>query len=156
PPYEIYTESGSRAGREAMVRFQEFRHALGQVLGETDLQTAQPIRILIFKNAAPWIQPSAVSTGRNSNNIVLQGKAAVPADVYRELTRVFLQANTTRMPAPLERGLVEFFSTLDVSGIHITVGKPPAKPDLDWARMHLLVVDPDYYGKARVLLFNLR
>jgi hypothetical protein len=52
--------------------------------------------------------------------------------------------------------LVAFFSTFEVSGIRITAGKPPAQPDLDWARIHLMVADPDYYGKIRVLLYNLR
>jgi hypothetical protein len=156
PPFEVFSDVGPRAGRETMVRFQEFRHAVGQVLGEADLQTAQPIRILVLKNASPWIQQSALTVGRSSYNVILQDKAAVPGDVYRELTRLFLQSNTNRMPASLERGLAEFFSTFEVTGIRITVGKPPAKPDLDWARIHLLVADPDYYGKVRVLLSNLR
>jgi tetratricopeptide (TPR) repeat protein len=43
-----------------------------------------------------------------------------------------------------------------VSGIRITAGAPPPKPDLDWARVHLLIVDPEYFGKVRVLLYNLR
>ena len=60
------------------------------------------------------------------------------------------------MPPAFEHGLVEFFSTYEVKGIHITVGAPPPEPDLDWARIHLLVADPDYFGKLRVLLFNLR
>ena len=50
-PFEVMTDAGERAGRETMVRFQEFRHALGLIAGETDLQTPQPVRILIFKNA---------------------------------------------------------------------------------------------------------
>ena len=60
------------------------------------------------------------------------------------------------MPVAFERGLISFFSTFEVNGIRITVGKPPAKPDLDWARIHMMVADPDYYGKIRVLLYNLR
>ena len=52
--------------------------------------------------------------------------------------------------------MISFFSTFEVNGIRITAGKPPAKPDLDWARIHLMVTDPDYYGKIRVLLYNLR
>jgi hypothetical protein len=60
------------------------------------------------------------------------------------------------MPAAFEHGLVEFFSTFEVHGIHITVGAPPPQPDLDWARVHLLVVAPEYFGKLRILLYNLR
>ena len=60
------------------------------------------------------------------------------------------------MPPAFEHGLIEFFSTFEANGIHITVGAPPPRPDLDWARVHLLMVDPEYSGKLRVLLFNLR
>src|SRR5258708_19077228 len=60
------------------------------------------------------------------------------------------------MPTAFEHGLVEFLSSYEVNGIRITVGAPPTQPDLDWARIHLLVVDPEYFGKLRVLLYNLR
>jgi hypothetical protein len=60
------------------------------------------------------------------------------------------------MPPAFEHGLVEFLSTFQVAGIRITVGAPPPAPDLDWARIHLLVTDPEYFGKIRVLLYNLR
>jgi hypothetical protein len=83
-------------------------------------------------------------------------KAGASPDTYRALTRLFLETNTARMPASFERGLVEFFSTFEVNGIRITAGAPPPQPDLDWARVHFLIVEPDYYGKLRVLLYNLR
>jgi hypothetical protein len=156
-PYEVLTDAGPSAGREAIVRFEEFRAALGQIAGEQDLQTPMPVRIMVFKNAKGWMSPIApVSAGRDRYNIVLEEKQSVPPDVYRQLTRLFLQSNTSQMPLRFEHGLVEFFSTFDVKGIHITVGAPPAQPDLDWARVHLLVLDPTYFGRLRVLLYNLR
>ena len=87
---------------------------------------------------------------------MLGEKSAVTPEIYSELARLFLKSNTTQMPAAFERGLIAFFSTFEVNGIRITAGKPPAKPDLDWARIHLMVADPEYYGKIRVLLYNLR
>ncbi|HEY1338840.1 MAG TPA: hypothetical protein VGF59_15095, partial [Bryobacteraceae bacterium] len=71
-------------------------------------------------------------------------------------TKLFLHSNTARMPPQFEHGLVEFFSTIQVTGIRITAGAPPPNPDLDFARIHLLVTDPEYFGKIRVLLYNLR
>src|SRR5690242_6719917 len=50
-PIEIFSEAGERPARETMVRFQQFRHALGLIVGEADLQTPQPVRIMIFKNS---------------------------------------------------------------------------------------------------------
>ena len=155
-PFEVMTDAGARNGRETMVRFEQFRNALGQIVGEDDLQTPLPLRIFVFKNAQGWTSPAPLTEGRDHYAIVLGEKSAVTPEIYSELTRLFLKSNTTQMPPAFERGLVAFFSTFEVNGIRITAGKPPAKPDLDWARIHLMVADPDYYGKIRVLLYNLR
>lgn len=155
-PFEVITDSGARAGREALVRFLEFRHGVGQIIGEPELQTALPIRVLVFKNARGWTAPTPISEGRDRHTIVLQEKGSPSPELYAELTRLFLQSNTTRMPPAFEQGLISFFSTAEIVGIQITVGAPPPKPDLDWARIHLMVVSPEYFGKARVLLANLR
>ncbi len=159
-PYQVFTDAGAGPGRAALVRFEEFRHAVGEVVGEPNLQTQIPVRILLFKNAQGWSSAEPISEGRASYNIVLSEKdvtkdAASPG-IYSALTALFLQSNTARMPPAFEQGLIEFFSTYTVKDIHITVGAPPPGADLDWARIHMLVTDPDYFGKLRVLLFNLR
>lgn len=155
-PFEMWTNASTRAAREDLVRLEEFRHALGQIVGETDLETPQPVRVLVFKNMAGWTTGAPLVTGRDTYDIVLDEKTLPGGPLLTDLTRLFLNANTGRMPAAFEHGLIEFFSTLEVTGIRITAGAPPSQPDLDWARIHLLVADPEYYGKLRVLLFNLR
>jgi hypothetical protein len=155
-PFEVLSEAGAKPGRETMVRLEQFRYSVGQVLGETDLATPMPVRVFVLKNPRGWTPPKPVSEGRDRYNIVLDEKAVVAPDVYRELLRLFLRANSAQMPLPFERGLIEFFSTFDVKGIRITAGTPPPKPDLDWARIHLLMTDTEYFGKLRVLLYNLR
>jgi hypothetical protein len=155
-PFEVMTDAAPRGARETLVRFEQFRNALGQIVGEDDLQTPLPVRIFVFKNAKGWTSTAPLTEGRDRYAIVLSEKSAVTPEIYSELTRLFLKSNTTQMPTAFERGLIAFFSTFEVNGIRITAGKPPAKPDLDWARIHLMVADPDYYGKIRVLLYNLR
>ena len=155
-PLEVMTDAGARSGRETMVRFEQFRAALGQIVGEDDLQAPLPVRIFVFKNARGWTSAAPLTEGRAHYCIVLSEKGAVTPEIYSALTRLFLKSNTAQMPPAFERGLIAFFSTFEVTGIRITAGKPPAQPDLDWARVHLMVVDPDYYGKIRVLLYNLR
>jgi tetratricopeptide (TPR) repeat protein len=155
-PFEVFTDAGPRAGRETMVRFLEFRHAVGQILGENELQTPLPVRILVFKNAREWNSMGPISEGRAQYNIVLQEKSAPSTAINSELAQLFLKANTAQMPPAFERGLVAFFSTTEINGIQITVGAPPPKPDEDWARIHLLVTSPEYFGKIRVLMANLR
>jgi hypothetical protein len=153
-PFEVMTDAGPRAGREMLVRFEEFRAALGIILGEPDLQTPQPVRIMLFKNPKGWTAATPLVEGRDCFNFVLADKAAIPPAVNTELIQLFLNT-TTRMPARFENGLIAFFSRLEVNGIRITADAPP-RPDLDWARIHLLVTDPQYFGKLRVLLYNLR
>jgi tetratricopeptide (TPR) repeat protein len=154
-PIEVFSSAGTKDGRETLVQFEEFRHALGQVLGDNDLQLPLPIRVLLFKTGAPQI-PEPVVRGRDQYDIVVTAGQAIPNEVFARLTQLFLDANTARMPERLERGLVALFSTIQVNGIRITLGEPPLHPDMDWARVHLLAVDPEYYGKLRVLTYNLR
>src|ERR1017187_7492718 len=155
-PFEVMTDAAPRGARETLVRFEQFRNALGQIVGEDDLQTPLPVRIFVFKSAKGWTSTAPITEGRDRYAIVLGEKSAVTPEIYSELARLFLKSNTAQMPPAFERGLISFFSTFEVSGIHITAGKPPARPDLDWARIHLMVTGPDYYGKIRVLLYNLR
>jgi hypothetical protein len=138
------------------VRFEQFRAALGQIVGEDDLQPPMPLRVFVFKNPAGWAGAAPVTEGRDRYAIVLGEKSPVTPEIYAALTTLLLKSNTTQMPPAFERGLIKFFSTFEVAGIRITAGTPPAKPDLDWARIHLMLTDPDYYGRIRVLLYNLR
>ncbi|HTX33424.1 MAG TPA: hypothetical protein VME43_00320, partial [Bryobacteraceae bacterium] len=155
-PFEVYTDAGSRVGRETLMRFEEFREATGQLLGDHDLKTAQPIRILVFRNPQAWGPAGKLIQARDRYEIVLAEKQPIPPDLYSDLTRLFLRDNTSRMPPQYEHGLIEFLSTFESTGVRLTLGEPPPHPDMDWARIHLLVVDPQFYGKIRVLLYNLR
>src|SRR3954454_21816652 len=129
-PYEVMSDAGQKPAREAMVRFEQFRHALGQIVGEADLQTPLPVRVLILKNPKGWTTSTPITEGRDHYAIVLGDKSAVSPELYSALARLFLKG-TTQMPVAFERGLTSFFSTFEVTGIRITAGKPPASPDLD-------------------------
>ncbi len=155
-PFEVFSDAGSQRARETMMRLEQFRNALGTVLGENDLETAVPIRVFVFKNPQPWASVAPLSEGRDRYSLVLGEKSTISPEVYGALVRLFLHANTAQMPPAFEAGLTGFFSTFAVKGIRITAGVPPAKPDLDWARIHLLMTSAEYSGRLRVLLYNLR
>jgi hypothetical protein len=157
-PFEIYTDAGNRA-RETLVALEQFRHALGAVLGEQDLETDIPVRVLLFENArdaAANALTQPVRRGRGRYYMVLAARQPLEPELQRALARLFLKTNSARMPAAIERGLASLFSTLEVKGTHVTIGRAPAQPDKDWARMQLLTTSPEYYGKLRALLGNLR
>lgn len=155
-PFEVWTNAGERPGRAAMMRLEQFRHALGAVIGETDLETTVPVRVFVFRNRDRRAAGDALVEGRGRTAAVLtEGSQPSPA-LQRDLARLLLESNTARMPAEWERGLQDLFSTLDVDGIRVTLGQPPAAINRDWARAHLLATETEYYGKLRVILANLR
>ena len=82
---------------------------------------------------------------------------AFPRESLKELARILLYENTSRLPQPVEDGLIELVSTLEVEGTHITLGAPVPKAEQSrgWAMMHLLTVTPDYSGRTRVMISNL-
>jgi hypothetical protein len=154
-PTEIFSSAGTKDGRETLVKFEEFRHALGQVLGNNDLQLPLPIRVLLFKTGAPQT-PEPVVRGRDQYNMCPHRRPGDPQRSVRAPYAVvpgYQYGAHAGAPGARPGGL---FSTIQVNGIRITLGEPPQHPDMDWARVHLLAVDPEYYGKLRVLTYNLR
>jgi hypothetical protein len=71
--------------------------------------------------------------------------------------QLLLDNNTSRMPAGIERGLRDLFSTLEAKGTHVTLGSPlpPDERNADWALLQMLATNPDNAAKLRVFLQNL-
>jgi len=160
-PFELYSDANSKTAREALGWFDQLRWVLSYMLGNPDLQTARPIRILYFKNAKerevyPYVPP--VLDGRDCWYILLTAGAPIPREVVHDTTRLFLESNTGRMPAAIEHGIAGLLSTIQVNGTHVTLGTPPPANERtrDWARVHLYATNPDYYAKLRILLYNLQ
>jgi hypothetical protein len=158
--FQVFSEAGGRAGRTALVRLEQFRFALGKLVGKTDLKIDPPPQVYLFKTAREadvYGASEPIQTGKEHLSILLASDT-LTENFERRYAKLLIESNTDRMPGDLERGLITLFSTLDVTGIRITVGKPPAAQErnLDWARIHMLTVDPEYYGKLPVLFYNLQ
>lgn len=145
-PFEVLSNTGDRAAREEMEQLEQFRQALGVVLGKQDLHLVWPLRVLETKNPTPL---AGLPLARDAYMTSHPDRAA--------LARLLIDQNTQRLPLEIENGIVELFSTLDVNGTRITLGAPvpAAQRTRDWARMHLLTVNPAYGGRARVMISNL-
>jgi hypothetical protein len=139
-----------------LMRLEQFRHALGKAVGEDDLKTLMPVRVLVFRKGDRHQPSGSILTGRDSFAILQIENVPPSPALQKDLARLLLESNVARMPAGWERGLMDLFSTLDVTGIRITLGKPIAQPNRDWARAHLIATSTEYYGKMRVILYNLR
>ncbi len=157
--FEVLTTAGAHAGRETLVRFEQFRHALGGITGKADLRGDVPVRVILFKRAQDargW--PEGVTVARDRNAIVLVAGTPTSREILRDTARLLLETGVERMPQPLETALAALMSTLEVTGIRITIGRPvpAAERTRDWARLHMLATNPDYAGRMRILLSNIR
>jgi hypothetical protein len=158
-PFEVLTNANQREARETLAQFVQFRYALGTVLGKQELKSVWPIRILAFKGSkeyAPYAS-AGVTLARDAFVGAVATKEPLPHLVLRECTRVLIESSLGRLPEGIEEGLTEVFSTLETDGSHITLGTPPpaSARDSQWAKVHMLTVTPDNYGKMRVLVHNL-
>ena len=154
-PVEFYSDAGNKVALDKLGYFEQFRFALGTLVGKPDLNVEPPIRLLVMKNAT---LPSALMDGRERIAIPIGADRPIPASVFRSATKLFLDQNVPRLSPEIEKGLEDFFSTIDVKGAHVVWGSPPpaSERNLDWARIQLLATKPEYYGKLRILLFNLQ
>ena len=96
--------------------------------------------------------------GRDCIAIPIAADQPIPPSVLRDATRLLLEQNVARLAPEIEKGLEDFFSTVEVRGARVVWGAPPPAPErtLEWARIELLATKPEYYGKLRILLFNLQ
>jgi tetratricopeptide (TPR) repeat protein len=154
-PVEIYSDAGNKIALEKLGFFEQFRFALGTLVGKPDLNAEPPIRLLAMKDQS---LPPSVTLGRDRIQIPIAAERPIPPSVFRDATRLLLEQNVSRLPPETEKGLEDFFSTIEVHGAHVVWGAPPppAERNLDWARIQLLATKPEYYGKLKIVLFNLQ
>ena len=149
-PYQVLTNAGDKAGRDALNYLEQLRYTLGTMLGKPDLHSIWPIRVIVLKSGKQF--PN-VKMGRDS---YMASFLSIQPETAADIIRILIDANAGRMPENIERGLVSLFSTLSVQGTKVSIGIPPATKDRDWSRVHMLTVDPAYNGRLRVLLGNLQ
>lgn len=155
-PFEVLSAAGERPAQEALGRLEQFRHIFGRVLSREDLRSVWPIRVLISRADRRGEAAAAPAMGRDGFIASLAAETQPGREWLRELARILLEANARRLPAPIETGLLDYYSMVQISGVRITMGHPPPEPNPDWARIHLLSLHPDYYGKLRPLVYNLQ
>ncbi len=160
-PIELVSDAPQRQSLATLGEAEQFRFVLGRLLGIDDLQANPKVRLIIFRDVRDASQAGATPTpflveGRDRRAIVMTAGQPLAPETIRLLTKMFVERNTGRLPPEFERGLESFLSTLHVDGVHVRWGAPPANPDRDWARISLLATDPEYAGRAGIMLFNLQ
>ncbi len=159
-PFEVYSSAGDRPAREKLMYLEQFRETLRVITGKQDLKLVWPVRVLVFKNAKEipaGATSAAFGLGRDGRMAAVTESGSFPRESLKELARILLYENTTRLPQPVEDGLIALLSTLEVNGTHITLGAPVPESERSpgWAMMHLLTVSPDFGVRTRVMISNL-
>jgi hypothetical protein len=174
-PFRIVSNAGDKAARDRLDEMEQLRHVLGIMLGKDtlavgaasagELKTVWPIDVVLFSNAReyaphtlkqPFIEGGSAMLGAWTADVPLSH------DILRALTRMLIDENAGVMPDAIETALCDLFSTIKVSGAKVSVGSPlPASelpPDRmrEWARVQMIVTQPEYSGKLRVYLNNLQ
>jgi tetratricopeptide (TPR) repeat protein len=157
--FETISDNGRKSAIQGLSQFEQFRYALGAVMGQTDLRLDPPLRILVFRNAQEMASSDCggFRTGRDREMTCTTAEGQLPPQLVRALTRKLLESNFANMPAPMERALETFFSTVQSNAVHVTWGTPPppAERTREWALLHRLITQPDYSGRAHIYLHNL-
>jgi hypothetical protein len=152
-PFEVYTQAGDKPARERLNDLEQFREGFANVIGKTDLKLTWPLRLVIYKKQTP-APAGQIALGRDAYMVALPENAVMPPVMKKQLARLLLDQNTNRLPASIENGLTELFSTLQIAGTRLTLGAPVPQNEQtrDWARMHMLSVSPTYAGRTRILI----
>jgi len=155
-PFEALSPGNERAAQEALGQLEQFRYALGRVLSREDLSLPWPLRVVLMRRARSVEAPTPPRMGRDSFVASLVAETHPSPEWLRACARLFLEANTRRLPADIEEGLLDYYSMVRIEGVRLTVGRPPQQPNAHWALIHMLSLHSDYYGKLRPLLYNLQ
>ena len=159
-PFQIVTDGSAKTARERLNLLEQLRNALGKLIGKTDPQLVWPIRLVLFKSPKEFGEyslPESFAMGRDAWLSAWPAEMPLNRQWLRDCVQLILSANTSRMPAGIERGLRDLFSTLQASGTHVTLGTamPPDERNVDWALLQMLATNPDTAGKLGVFVQNL-
>src|SRR5260370_8907908 len=134
-----------------MMQLEQFRQAVGVVLGKQEWQLVWRIRVVLEKRAPP--QANDFTMGRDAYMGALSENSSLSPGQRKAIAKLLIEQNTRRLPPGIEEGLIALFSTLEVKGTRITLGVPvpPAERTRDWARMQLLTTEPAYAARPRLM-----
>jgi hypothetical protein len=139
-PFTVYTNGKEKEARDALALAVQVHHTLTAQFGK-ELNPSWPITYVLGKGDGKLrLGPGGYLAG-----------AVDPG----ELAGLLIRENTLPFNEEIEQGVIALYSTISVDGPRVRIGAPIPRPDLAWARMHLLFTDDRYSGKTRVLLANL-
>ncbi len=161
-PFYVDTDTDPAAARDALVQLEQLRWVLGSLLESKDLPSLWPFRVILTgpkeseRSARLAGEAPPQSFFRLQSGQYLYVAAPGRSLPLSEVAGLLLDANTPRLPASVESGLRQLFSTLEAHGSRVRWGGQPLQPDLDWARMQLFATKFEYGASFHIFLTALK
>jgi hypothetical protein len=135
-----------------LTQLEQVRWVLGNLLESKDLPSLWPIRIMLTGKHGQ--SPTSEFVWQNSEYLLVAPPGSkIPLG---EVAGLLLDSHTPRLPAEVESGIRQLFSTLQAHGSRVTWGTAPDHPDLAWARMQLFATKFEYGASFHIFLTALR
>ena len=125
--FQVLTDAGEAAGRDALARFEQIRSVLGP-----SRESPLPVCVYVFSSASDFRQfRSGESTrgfyqsGPDRDYIALErtGEETYRI-VYHEYMHLVLNHTSVKLPLWFEEGVAEFYSTIESAGNRLRIGRP--------------------------------
>ena len=145
-PFEVLTDAGRarRARPAGAARAVPLRRRAGP------RATGPPAGLADSRSGLPF--------GEGGQAGAIPAEGPLPRTFLRESARILIEATPAQTPrGDGERlgGFVLYPRKSPATTITLGAPLPPAERNRNWAKMHMLTVPPDYFGKLRVLVSNL-
>ena len=153
-PVEVWTQGDDEPARRVLTHFDQARWLLAKTLGRAEIAPMWPIRLMVVKpdkTSARYRTPS-LRLSRDAYTAGLGSKDPIPVQWTEDFLRALIADDVKPLPSQYESGLIAALSTMHADMSRIKAGEPPPlnRQDRDWARMHMLALDPVYAGRVRV------
>ena len=151
-PIEVWTNGDDDPARRVLTHFDQARWLLAKTLGKPEVTPLWPVRIMVVKpdkTSARYRTPSLLLS-RDAYTAAMKAKDEIPVQWTIDFLRDLIRDDVKPMPAQYEEGLVAALSTMKAEASRIRAGEPPPQRNKDWARMHLLALNPEYAGRVKV------
>src|SRR6185436_8992969 len=135
PHFTLYAQAGERGLRKTLGDLERFRTVLDRATG-LQLEPARPTYLFVFSRARDYRAYTDPSGSRmtagffqeapDGNYLAIDGTSldAAMGTVYHEYVHSVLEATFRSVPAWLNEGLAEFYSTYRCSGNDVETGRP--------------------------------
>ena len=139
PHFNILTDAGEKKGAQTLLRFEQMRGVIGQLLSKSKLHLSEPVDIIGFRSDEEYIQSAPVHDGRpvstsgfflagdDRNYIVLDLADDKSWQTIRhDFLHMFLNCNYPPTQSWFDEGLAEYFSSLQLEDNLGQMGADPA------------------------------